>query len=85
MTKKITSIYYQLYNENQPEEVVMVVPSGHSNNGEQLYYVFKEDAYQLEPYFSGITPMTAETIRIQYGINLAETVDQEMISGHGGC
>lgn len=81
---------FQLFDENSPDQVVNIIPSGHSDeecNG--LYRVYIEDAYDIEPHQTGIRTLSSNDIKEEFGIDInglnQAILSHEETGGYGGC
>lgn len=62
--------------ENRPDAVIHLVKSGHiGTDGKPLFYIFTEDAYESEPFESGIETISLDKIAEKYGQTVANEVE----------
>ena len=70
---RINPDHISLYNSEQPDMVIHFVRTGFTDaKGNQEWFVFVEDAYELEPHQSGVKRLSVETIEKEYGVNIPE-------------
>ena len=75
-----TPNYIELFDVNDaPDEVIHLVRNNRSNKvGMSYWFMFKEDAYELEPYQNGINLLSEEDIKSMFDIdipNLPKLID----------
>lgn len=62
--------------ENRPDAVIHLVKSGHiGTDGKPLFYIFTEDAYESEPFESGIETISLPKIAEKWGQTVANEVE----------
>lgn len=62
--------------ENRPDAVIHLVKSGYiGTDGKPLFYIFTEDAYESEPFESGIETISLDKIAEKYGQTVANEVE----------
>lgn len=61
-----TRTFRRFLDEGSGDYVIVIVPLGRPNQ----YVVFQEDAYEIEPWHSGLKVLTKEQIKEEYNIEL---------------
>lgn len=70
---RINPDHISKFNSEEPDRVTHFVRTGYKDNaGNSEWFVFVEDAYELEPHQSGVKRLSVETIEKEYGVNIPE-------------
>jgi len=68
---RINPDHISLFRDEEPDMVTHFVRTGfRDNTGNSEWFVFMEDAYELEPYHSGVKMLSVGTIEKEYGVNI---------------